>query len=89
MRETDSASEGRQWRLVRLAKAIVGVLFAVVAGVVAIYGDPTDRLVYLATFGTFALLAGVMFDAPTVTKLVRAVVSGLPWVASAKEDAPD
>lgn len=90
MRRTDSQREARFWYAARFAKAMVGLVFAAAAMWVAVeHAGAMDRLTYGVVVGTFALLAGLMFDAPGVTRLLGMVLDALPWTADRPEGESD
>lgn len=86
IREGDRASERQYWLFVRGSKAVVGVICAMGAYAAAVRTGSVE-----VTLG-LAIIAGLMFDAPGITRLVSHVVEALPWtpkVTKRKEDTED
>ena len=92
MRRDDQGLRANYYRFVRVAKAAVGLIFAMGAFTVAVNGGDEKMVLGLA------LIAGLMFDAPGVTKLAEMVIGALPWMparpgvssgGTPREDCPE
>jgi len=86
MRNSDGGPEQRYWLFVRYTKAVVGVICAMGAYVAATSPAPSWEIVL-----GLAVVAGLMFDAPSVTRLVEQIIAALPWTPGPpkKEDQKD
>lgn len=58
---------------VRKVKALLGVMFGVGA-LISVYAEQDTKIVL-----GLAIMAGMMLDAPSVTKLVSVIVKAIPW----------
>lgn len=76
-RWSDGDAGKRYWLFVRVSKAVVGLICAMGAYVSTTSASPSWEIVV-----GLAVVAGLMFDAPSVTRFTELVIGAIPWTPS-------